>query len=496
MPPRYIVCYPLQDDGLSTEKEAGNWVYLRLSGAGMFNLFKKLRRKPAEAPPASQSAAPSTIKQSLLSLEQRLMFDAAAAATAAEVHSEQVAQDQAEAAVSSEGTVESMTHEQQESQELLHAMASYTPGESATEVVFVDPTVPDYESLLAGMGPNVEVVVLDASRDGVEQIAASLSGRSGIDAIHLISHGDAGTLQLGTGTLNAESMSTRYADEFTTIQQTLSEQADILVYGCNFAEGDVGQAAVARLAELTGADVAANSDRTGHIDLGGDWKFETQVGSIETDLAITDAAQMDWKGILTTETVGDQFSSSSYDNHDGTQKWASDWSETDAGGGGASGGDVHVASSQLRIDAGSVGNQASRQVDLSGTSGAILTFDYTNSLSGSDQIEIRVSADGTTYTTLTDGVFSPMSNAGSGTVKLDISGYASASTTIQFIVTGVGGGDRCMSITCRSAMTPAPRTVRRRSAATAVERRRRSRSGRTARSSRPSRLLTLMQGTP
>jgi hypothetical protein len=370
------------------------------------------------------------------------MFDAAAAATAAEVHSEQVAQDQAEAAVSSEGTVESTTHEQQESQELLHAMASYTPGESATEVVFVDPTVPDYESLLAGMGPNVEVVVLDASRDGVEQIAASLSGRSGIDAIHLISHGDAGTLQLGTGTLNAESMSTRYADEFTTIQQTLSEQADILVYGCNFAEGDVGQAAVARLAELTGADVAANSDRTGHIDLGGDWKFETQVGSIETDLAITDAAQMDWKGILTTETVGDQFSSSSYDNHDGTQKWASDWSETDAGGGGASGGDVHVASSQLRIDAGSVGNQASRQVDLSGTSGAILTFDYTNSLSGSDQIEIRVSADGTTYTTLTDGVFSPKSNAGSGTVKLDISGYASASTTIQFIVTGVGGGDR------------------------------------------------------
>ena len=408
----------------------------------MFDFIKKYLRRngePSERP--SSLATPSAFKQSLLSLEQRLMFDAAAAATAAEVQSEQVAQDQAEAAVSSEGTDESTTPEQQESQELLHAIGSYSPGESSTEVVFVDPTVPDYESLLAGMGPNVEVVVLDASRDGVEQIAESLTGRSGIDAIHLISHGDAGTLQVGTGTLTAESMSTRYVDELATVQQALSEQADILVYGCNFAEGDVGQAAVARLAELTGADVAANSDRTGHIDLGGDWKFETQVGSIETDLAITDAAQMDWKGILTTETVGDQFSLSSYDNHDGTQKWASDWTETDAGGGGASGGDVHVASSQLRIDAGSVGNQASRQVDLSGTSGAILTFDYTNSLSGSDQIEIRVSADGKTYTTLTDGVFSPKSNAGSGTVKLDISGYASASTTIQFLVTGVGGGD-------------------------------------------------------
>ena len=291
----------------------------------MFDFIKKYLRRngePSERP--SSLATPSAFKQSLLSLEQRLMFDAAAASTAAEVQSEQVAQDQAEAAVSSEGTDESTTPEQQESQELLHAIGSYSPGESSTEVVFVDPTVPDYESLLAGMGPNVEVVVLDASRDGVEQIAESLTGRSGIDAIHLISHGDAGTLQVGTGTLTAESMSTRYVDELATVQQALSEQADILVYGCNFAEGDVGQAAVARLAELTGADVAANSDRTGHIDLGGDWKFETQVGSIETDLAITDAAQMDWKGILTTETVGDQFSLSSYDNHDGTQKWASD----------------------------------------------------------------------------------------------------------------------------------------------------------------------------
>ncbi|MCS6297769.1 MAG: DUF4347 domain-containing protein, partial [Nitrospira sp.] len=408
----------------------------------MFEFIKKyLRRKgePSERP--SSPATPSAFKQSLLSLEQRLMFDAAAAATAAEVKSDQVAQDQAEAAVSSEGTDDHSTPEQQESHELLNAIASYSPGESTTEVVFVDPTVPDYQSLVAGMGPNVEVVVLDASRDGVEQIAGSLAGRSGIDAIHLISHGDAGTLHLGTGTLNAESMSTRYADELATIQQSLSSQADILVYGCNFAEGEMGQAAVARLAELTGADVAASIDRTGYIDLGGDWVFETRVGSIETDLAITDAAQMDWKGLLATETVRDEFSLSAYDNNDGTQKWVSDWSETDPGAGGAGGGDVGVKS-QLWIDAGSVGNQASRQVDLSGTSSATLSFDYTNSLSGSGQIEIRVSADGKTYSTLIGGVFSPKTNAGSGTFNLDISGYASASTTIQFIVTGVGSGDR------------------------------------------------------
>ncbi len=265
----------------------------------MFNFFKKyLRREDEPSQRPSPLAAPSAFKQSLLSLEQRLMFDAAAAATAAEVKSEQVAQDQAETAVSSEGAVDRTTPEQQASQELLSAMASYSPGESATEVVFVDPTVPDYQTLVAGMGPNVDVVVLDASRDGVEQIAESLAGRSGIDAIHLISHGDAGTLQLGTGTLNAESMSTRYADAFATIQQSLSEQADILVYGCNFAEGEVGQEAVARLAELTGADVEASDDLTGYASLGGDWVLEVKAGAIETRIAIDDQTQMNWVGLL------------------------------------------------------------------------------------------------------------------------------------------------------------------------------------------------------
>ncbi|MGB2725410.1 MAG: hypothetical protein WBC46_12675, partial [Nitrospira sp.] len=99
----------------------------------MFDFIKKYLRRngePSERP--SSLATPSAFKQSLLSLEQRLMFDAAAAATAAEVQSEQVAQDQAEAAVSSEGTAESTTPEQQESQELLHAIGSYSPGESST----------------------------------------------------------------------------------------------------------------------------------------------------------------------------------------------------------------------------------------------------------------------------------------------------------------------------------------------------------------------------
>jgi VCBS repeat-containing protein len=404
---------------------------------------KKKKTSVGEGLKAQGAPTASKLKNSLLNLEQRLMFDAAAAATAAEVQSEQVAQDQAEAAVSADPATDSKATEQSGSQDLLHAITTYNPGESKTEVAFVDPTVPDYETLVAGMGPNVEVIMLDATRDGIEQIAESLAGRTGIDAIHLISHGSSGELQLGTGTLTADSMSAEYAGELATIREALSDQADFLVYGCDFAEGQTGLDAVQRLADLTGADVQASTDETGNISLGGDWEFEVQTGAIETLLAVGYDTQMNWAGILGTETVKDTFSTTSYGNNNGTQSWSTSWSETDAGGSGASGGDVRVNSGQLRIDTDTVGNAASRGVNLSGTTSATLTLSYNNTLTGADRIEARVSNDGgATYTTLAGGVFSSALKTGSGSASFDISAYASANTRIQFIVTGTGGGDR------------------------------------------------------
>ncbi|WHZ26464.1 MAG: hypothetical protein OJF51_001259 [Nitrospira sp.] len=267
-----------------------------------------LRKKPKptstdrQAEPARKASENTRTKQSLLSLEPRLMFDAAAATTVAEVKTEQAAQEQAEAAVSGEADTEGQTAEQNESQNLLQAIATYNPGESTTEVIFVDPTVPDCQTLVAGIGLNAEVIMLDPTRDGVEQIAESLAGRSGIDAIHLISHGSSGELQLGAGTLTAESMSGEYADELATIRKALSDQADILVYGCDFAEGQDGQEAATLLSQLTGADVAASTDATGFAGLGGDWMLETQVGTIETQIAVDDGVQANWVGLLAGET--------------------------------------------------------------------------------------------------------------------------------------------------------------------------------------------------
>ncbi|MCB1420832.1 MAG: DUF4347 domain-containing protein, partial [Notoacmeibacter sp.] len=121
-----------------------------------------------------------------------------------------------------------------------------------------------------------------------------LAGRSGIDAIHIVSHGSAGQLVLGSASLTLQSMSSEHADDLSIIRDALSDSADIMIYGCDFAAGVEGQLAVAALAEATNADIAASDDLTGAAALGGDWDLEVAQGTIETH-AISPSA---WAGTL------------------------------------------------------------------------------------------------------------------------------------------------------------------------------------------------------
>ena len=149
-------------------------------------------------------------------------------------------------------------------------------------LVIIDPQIAEMETLAAGLAPDQEVLILNAKEDGVEQIARYLSGKSGYDAIHLLSHGGAGSVQLGR-TLLTEDLLPSYAGQLHDIGLALTESGDLLIYGCNVAAGDGGERFVAKLAEFTGADVAASNDLTGAAMLGANWVLETSIGSIEDD---------------------------------------------------------------------------------------------------------------------------------------------------------------------------------------------------------------------
>jgi uncharacterized repeat protein (TIGR01451 family) len=181
-----------------------------------------------------------------------------------------------------------------------------TPVASDTriEVAFIDPSVEGYEAIARDLqSQGIELTVLEQGADGLEQIAKTLSGRTDVDAIHIVSHGDQAELQLGSTRLTADSMRGEHAAELAMIRESLSGSADLLIYGCNFGEGAAGAAAAGMLANLTGADVAASNDLTGAAKLGGDWELELEIGSIETHVAVSASAQAAWSFVLLPPTI-------------------------------------------------------------------------------------------------------------------------------------------------------------------------------------------------
>ena len=126
------------------------------------------------------------------------------------------------------------------------------PSMKSNSVYFVDGSLPDLAALLAGLPAGAEVHLLTPGQDGMQLLADTLQGRTGMDAIHLLTHGSAGSLSLGSTVLTSANLA-YYSAQWATVQAALSEQGDFLIYGCNVAEGDVGATFIHQLSSLTGA---------------------------------------------------------------------------------------------------------------------------------------------------------------------------------------------------------------------------------------------------
>ena len=161
------------------------------------------------------------------------------------------------------------------------------------EIVFISGDLPDLPALIDGVAAGSEVYMLDAQSDELSQMAALLAGRTGFDAIHILSHGSAGQLLNGTTTLTSDNLHD-YSATLARIGSSLTVNGDLLLYGCDVAAGDAGQAFIDELAVATGADVAASTDLTGAASMGGDWVLEAQSGAVEA----TAMGNENYRGIL------------------------------------------------------------------------------------------------------------------------------------------------------------------------------------------------------
>nr|HPR05612.1 DUF4347 domain-containing protein [Denitromonas sp.] len=170
------------------------------------------------------------------------------------------------------------------------------------EIVFIDAGIDNAEQLLDALDRDrsaLQVIWLDPNANGIDQISAALAGRSDIGAIHILSHGANGQVMLGNSTVDSATLTQR-ADTITGWRSALTDDADILLYGCDVAGDAAGLTFIESLARLTGADVAASEDLTG---TGGDWVLERQIGAIDS-IALS---SMRWQGALgvTASSSGD-----------------------------------------------------------------------------------------------------------------------------------------------------------------------------------------------
>ncbi|MCB1471263.1 MAG: DUF4347 domain-containing protein, partial [Rhizobiaceae bacterium] len=174
------------------------------------------------------------------------------------------------------------------------------------QIVFVDAEVDGAEqlvdSLRAHFGENAELVLIDQQSHVLDKVSETLSHHRNVSAVHFITHGTDGAIKFGGNWITGDEL--RAQEELVRQwRASLSADADILFYGCDLAESEEGRLFLEQVADLTGADVAASDDLTGHSHLGGDWELEYSLGSIDGSIIIGESVADDWNGLLSTFTV-------------------------------------------------------------------------------------------------------------------------------------------------------------------------------------------------
>ncbi|MCY2942521.1 MAG: DUF4347 domain-containing protein, partial [Planctomycetota bacterium] len=84
-------------------------------------------------------------------------------------------------------------------------LSSFQPQKK--EIAFIDSGVSAEKAFLESISPTIEVVEINALSGGFEQIAKVVANRSGLEAIHVFSHGASGTLFLGNTAYTSDNIS-------------------------------------------------------------------------------------------------------------------------------------------------------------------------------------------------------------------------------------------------------------------------------------------------
>ncbi|MEG4072747.1 DUF4347 domain-containing protein, partial [Microcoleus sp. Pol14C2] len=178
--------------------------------------------------------------------------------------------------------------------------ASYkTETASRKNLAIVDSKVENYQQLLRGVKSDTEVILLDRTRDGIEQIAEIAASRHSLNSIQIVAHGASASVEIGSTELNIHNIET-YSRQLQQWGKALTETGSILLLSCNTGAGESGLKFIQKISEITGANIAASNNLTGSAALGGNWELEITTGQINTELAFEKKVLESYTSVLAT----------------------------------------------------------------------------------------------------------------------------------------------------------------------------------------------------
>jgi len=208
--------------------------------------------------------------------------------------------------------------------------------QTTTTMIFIDRSLEDAERLageLLTQAPAAQLIWLDDARSLIDQVSDALAGHQNVEAIHILTHGRDGQLILGDTVTDLAALEAN-ASRIHDWQNALTQDADILLYGCDVAGGPIGAQFLTRLAALSSADLGASDDITGQ---GGDWTLEHRIGVLDSQVLQASA----WQGRLGLTVTGSNIEVNTTVSNRQTQAditmfddggWAVAWDDKRTGG--------------------------------------------------------------------------------------------------------------------------------------------------------------------
>ncbi|MCW6037772.1 DUF4347 domain-containing protein, partial [Spirulina subsalsa FACHB-351] len=181
------------------------------------------------------------------------------------------------------------------------------PREGGTNILNVIDSRADHpDTLLYGGAEGTISRIVPREEEGISAVSRQLARIKAegakLDGVAITAEGHEGNFWLGKNWINSETLE-QYGEQLGQWSKSLTAGADLLIYSCFTALGELGQGFVQRLAALTGLDVAASTNATGSENYGGDWNLEYSTGSIEVGTPFTAETLSGWEGKLAILTV-------------------------------------------------------------------------------------------------------------------------------------------------------------------------------------------------